>query len=161
VPEVFLNLGAGEKPLAIAQNIDLRPLPGVDMVADASKLPLPDNHDDKIIASDLLEHFPRAEVPSVLLEWKRILKSSGGVLILKTPNLRTISEMFVSGVFDAPEAARRFYANQGNLGDFHKAGWDGPYLRRLVEDAGFKIVRHIEKMDPPDETNQSLRAVKP
>lgn len=165
--EVVLNLGAGEKPLGGgAINIDIRELPGIDLVTDASKIPLPDNHADKILALDLIEHFPRAKTVEVLKEWFRLLKPGsstypGGLLIVKTPNLQTICERFVRGEIEAWECSRLIYGGQEYEGNFHHAGFDPSLFKRLAEQAGFKVVRLVEHPEPPDQNNMIVRLVKP
>lgn len=157
--EITLNLGAGEKIMANATNVDARPLPGIDLVADVSKLPLPDNHADKIIASDIVEHFQRSRTVDVLKEWHRVLKP-GGTCIVKTPNLRTICERYIAGEIPAEEASRLLYGGQEYPGNFHHAGFDVGLFSALATQAGFAVLRIVEHPDPPDENNMILRLVK-
>ena len=52
-----LNLGSGNEPLAGHVNVDRRPAPGVDVVADVQRLPFAARSVETVIASSLLEHF--------------------------------------------------------------------------------------------------------
>lgn len=59
---------------------------GRAVVADAKKLPFPDNYFDKAVSSDFFEHLSRQDNIESLKEIKRVLKPSGK-LVVKTPNL--------------------------------------------------------------------------
>jgi SAM-dependent methyltransferase len=79
-----LNLGSGNEPLPGYVNVDQRAVPGVDVVADVTELPFPDDSADEVLASSLLEHF---EDPySVLDEIHRVLGAEGSfVMRVPTP----------------------------------------------------------------------------
>jgi SAM-dependent methyltransferase len=72
---VKLNLGSGNEPLAGHVNVDRRPAPGVDVVADVQRLPFAARSVEAVIASSLLEHFD--DPYSVLDEIHRVLAPDG------------------------------------------------------------------------------------
>jgi len=74
-----LNLASGHEPRAGAVNVDLRRVPGVNVVADATRLPFPDGLFLEIHVSSLLEHF--SDPYAVLDEVHRVLRSTGRVEI--------------------------------------------------------------------------------
>jgi SAM-dependent methyltransferase len=80
-----LNLGCGAdiKPGWI--NLDSAALPGVDVVHDIEKLPLPfpDEEFEEILAQDMLEHL--TDYVPVLRDLHRILKK-GGTLAIRVPH---------------------------------------------------------------------------
>ena len=94
-----LNLGCGDFPKSGFLNVDLRPLPGVDVVHDLSKLPYPFESEqfDRIEADHVLEHLP--EVFSVMRELHRLL-TPGGRLLVRVPHF--------SRGFSHPEHKRGF-----------------------------------------------------
>ena len=51
---------------------------------DACALPFPDGRFDKVVAQHLIEHFD--DTKRVLMEWRRVLKPKG-VLVIVTPNI--------------------------------------------------------------------------
>jgi len=75
-----LNLGCGRNIKKGWVNLDCANIPGVDVVHDIEKLPLPFNDEefDKIFCEDILEHI---EYIPVLKDLYRILKPSGNVKI--------------------------------------------------------------------------------
>lgn len=82
-----LNLGCGHHirpPTEGWVNLDIAKLPGVDIVWDIEKLPLPfkDSEFDEILAEDILEH---TEYIPVLRDLHRILKT-GGKLAIRVPH---------------------------------------------------------------------------
>lgn len=152
-----LNIGAGSDIKSGMVNIDIRPLPGIDKVLDARKLPYGDNTVDRIIAIDIIEHFGRNEVADVLKEWNRVLKP-GGTLIFRTPDLHLIMEEYLSAHIDGWEACRRIFGNQDYPENTHKCIFDINILHQLLENqCNFKVVT----IGPTtDRRNLSCRAVK-
>ena len=55
----------------------------VDVVADGSSIPFPDNSQDFVVSSHVLEHFPNPI--SALLEWNRLIKF-GGIIFMIIPH---------------------------------------------------------------------------
>ena len=158
-----LNLGCGGRVLKGEGwvNIDTRDLPGVDLRCDASKLPYGDGAVDLIQGLDILEHFPRLKVESVLREWHRVLKN-GGELIVKCPNLDAIIEEYRAKRIPADELIRLIYGRQEDEdpANFHKTGFTPESLRSVLRRVGFEIIRHRERMDGDDWKNQIIRVRK-
>lgn len=80
-----LNLGCGRDIRSGFVNLDQTPLPGVDVVHDLGRLPLPfgDGAFDEILCQDILEHL-HDYVP-LLGELHRIL-APGGRLVMRVPH---------------------------------------------------------------------------
>jgi len=79
-----LNLGCGKDIRKECINMDIINLPGVDVVHDIEKLPLPFEAEefDEIICMDILEHI---EYTKTMKELHRILKK-GGTLKIRVPH---------------------------------------------------------------------------
>jgi SAM-dependent methyltransferase len=75
-----LNLGCGDDILDGFVNVDIAPLPGVDLVHDLSDLPLPfeDESVSEIVCRDVLEHL---DYVPVLRDLHRILRPAGTIWI--------------------------------------------------------------------------------
>ena len=84
-PSRKLNVGCGHEARAGWINLDLAPLPGVDVVHDLDDQPLPfeDETFDYIECIDILEHVK--ELPDVMRELHRIL-APGGCLHIEGPH---------------------------------------------------------------------------
>lgn len=84
MPIKKLNLGCGGDIKEGYINLDSKKLPGVDVVWDIEKLPLPFQNEefDEILANDILEHV---EYIPVLKDLHRILKQ-GGKLAIRVPH---------------------------------------------------------------------------
>jgi SAM-dependent methyltransferase len=79
-----LNLGCGTDIRNGWVNLDIAELPGVDVVHDINKLPLPFGEDefDYILCNDILEHL---DYIPIMKELHRILRTDG-VLEIKVPH---------------------------------------------------------------------------
>jgi SAM-dependent methyltransferase len=79
-----LNLGCGHFILPGWVNVDVASLPGVDVVHDLNKLPLPFENEsvDEILCDDVLEHL---DYPPILKDCHRIL-IAGGKLRVHVPH---------------------------------------------------------------------------
>jgi SAM-dependent methyltransferase len=79
-----LHLGCGTIILPDYVNVDLLPLPGIDVVHDLAVLPWPfeDGQFDEVIAIDIIEHLP--SVVKTMEEIHRITKPNAKVII-RTP----------------------------------------------------------------------------
>ncbi len=79
-----LNVGCGKDIRSGWINLDAHQLPGVDIVHDIEKEPLPfeDNTFDFVLCRNILEHI---EYIPVMKELHRIMKS-GGSLIIRVPH---------------------------------------------------------------------------
>jgi SAM-dependent methyltransferase len=80
-----LNLGCGTDIRPGFVNLDSAALPGVDVVHDLNRLPLPleDGAFVEVVCQDVLEHLP--EWPQVVGEIHRVLRP-GGRLVMRSPH---------------------------------------------------------------------------
>ena len=83
-----LDLGSAESPYAplIGRrlSVDIRPFPGVGVLADASSLPFRESSFSNVLCTELLEHVPRPE--RIVSEIHRVL-GPDGILIVTVPFL--------------------------------------------------------------------------
>lgn len=78
--KIIINLGSGIKRLhPEIINLDIFPFNNVDLVTDATKLPIRDNSVDMIITESTLEHIPDAD--RAIKEICRVVKTGGYVFI--------------------------------------------------------------------------------
>ena len=82
---LIVNIGSGTKRIrSDVLNLDILPLPNVDIVAEATKLPFRDNSLDMVISEATLEHLP--EPQKAIAEIRRVLKP-GGLVYATAPFL--------------------------------------------------------------------------
>lgn len=155
-PKRVLSIGCGNKAVKGQINLDLRKLEGVNIVADASRLPFREGSFDLVLAFDVLEHFGRLEIDDVLLEWHRILKTDGELRV-KTPNLETIILRYFRGEISSFELARLLYGTQDYKENLHSFGFTPDSLQLLLLNAGFKSVK-IKNLYDNDINNMLARA---
>lgn len=116
----------------------------VDMLCDVTKLP--DVRVDEIVAVQILEHFPIAQIPGILKHWRERC----GVLLLTVPD---VMKTATGGKEKLPDdfIIRHLYGTQKNEYHFHKSGFTPSTLRKFLNDAGFATVnfRKFIKHDYP------------
>lgn len=125
--------------------------------------PLPDEYADELHAMHVIEHFFEWESPFVLLEWKRLLKS-GGKLILELPNIQAAARNMLEGM--KPQMWRfAFYGDGSHKDPFmcHKFGYTPISIMAAVETAGFEKVQILPPQTHGPRPNRDMRveAIKP
>jgi ubiquinone/menaquinone biosynthesis C-methylase UbiE len=135
--EKIAYLGCGEYPMKGVINVDIRPLPGVDVVADVKKLPFADGELDGVASRNLIEHFDRFEIKDVLKEWVRVVKPSGFVQF-ETVDMGAAMDMWreipTENLLDC------FYGAQTYPENYHKMLMTMPILEELLREGGLKVV---------------------
>ena len=141
-----LHLGCAAKALTGFINVDIRDMPGVDMIDDISRLKkFLDDSADLIYVSHVLEHFGRREYKEVLRRWHAVLKD-GGVLRIAVPDFEKIVEHYNEN--HNLELLRGFlYGGQNYAQNYHYCTWDFETLSKDLISVGFKEVRKYEWRD--------------
>lgn len=130
---------------------------------DALNLPYKDGEIDNIYTSHLLEHFSLKEAQSALVEWKRVLKE-GGRLVINVPDMEWAAQAILalcdrkhpnlgndkidSDLFNTLEMLMEvIYGNQDHEGEFHKSGYTVSIIENMFKKVGLKcdsIIREYE-----------------
>jgi predicted SAM-dependent methyltransferase len=95
-------------------------------------IPLPDGCADELFAGHILEHVAEYEALSLVLEWKRLLKT-GGRLILELPNIEAAARNLLAGM--EPQMWRFAFYGDGSHKDpfmLHKFGYTPKSVKELV-----------------------------
>lgn len=153
----YLNLGCGTDKFFDCINIDCRKECNPDLVCDIKDLPYDPNSIDGIYALDVLEHIPRDLILSTLVSWRKILKVDG-FLILRLPDIKSISEKYLKGKIDANEFSRLIYGGQedNDFANFHKSGFDEKTLTKILKRMRFKKLKEIIEI-PCNDNNMLLK----
>jgi len=142
-----LNVGCGRDVRDKYENLDLHFEHSQVKKVDVRHLLYDDASVDEVIASDILEHFPRLEWKSVVAEWWRVLKP-GGALVVQFPDMIELSKVLqgATTIEEWEKWNRRIFGGQGDgvgsgEGLFHYSGFSSWYLREhLRATFGAKIV---------------------
>ncbi len=134
---VRLNLGAGEKPLDGYVNVDFRPLPGIDVVADVRRLPFEPGTVDEIASAHLVEHFRQHQLETVILPYWGSLLAPEGRLRIVCPNWAVMIEQLNRGELSFTDFKTVTFGLQDYSGDDHFAMYSPETLTAVLERAGF------------------------
>jgi predicted SAM-dependent methyltransferase len=132
-----LHIGSGRERLEGWTNMDIQPLPGVDVVADVTK-GLRFTEVEAIFAEHFLEHLAIGDAVQFLLEAWRVLVP-GGWLRLSTPNLDWVWSTHYR--LDLEDGAKREAAlglNRAFHGWRHRFLWNRELLGEALGACGFE-----------------------
>jgi len=140
---VKLNLGCGTIAEEGYINIDIRDLPGVDIVhdvADLSDLKL--KAVDYILADDVLEHFPQREAETVLAHWISLLLL-GGVIEIRCPDILHAVEVAESDEW----LIQLIYGGQDYPQNFHRSGYTLATMKKLLEKNHMEVISEEQTIE--------------
>lgn len=134
---VRLNVGCGHKPDANRLNVDMRELPGVDIVATVETLPFDPRSVQEIYSAHVLEHFPLEQLRRrILPAWTQLLRA-GGQLRAVVPDAQAMLEAHARGEFDFEALRLVLFGGQEYEGDFHFNMFTPASLTDLLVEQGF------------------------
>lgn len=149
---IKLNLGCGGKILPSSEgwvNIDIRDLPGVDIVMDLEKCKFPyeNNSIDHVMLQDAFEHLYRAIHEEFLEELFRILKPLG-TIYFQMPDLCVAAKRYLD-ILENPSELQHaltseqfadiLYGGYDYSANVHKWGYDVYSLTKLLDKARFIV----------------------
>lgn len=157
-----LNIGSGSKRIDGYLGVDIVPFPNVDIVSSAWALPCEDSSIDEILSEHMIEHLTFEEFNKSIVEWYRVLKENG-CLIIECPDLLGICREFISSNdFNRYVSFKgywpliaHFYGHQrGNspeekFGQIHKSGYTQEHLEFHLKGVGFTSFTN----EPPKKCN--------
>jgi hypothetical protein len=136
-----INLGCGHLPLEGYINIDSRDLPGVDIVAEARDLPLPDASVQEIFVPHILQHFPQEELRLQLLPYWHGLLMKDGAFRAVVPDGEAMLTAVAAGQYPFEDFREALFGTQGYSGAFHHNLFTPDSLKGLLQEAGYCDVR--------------------
>lgn len=132
-----LNIGCGHIPLEGYVNVDVRELPGVDVVAEATRLPFDPGTVSEVFCAHLLEHFPEEQLKREVLPYWRSLLREGGELRCVVPDAASMIERFSKGGMPFEDLREVTFGGQDYDGDFHYTMFSPESLKGILAEAGF------------------------
>jgi SAM-dependent methyltransferase len=146
----WIELGGGPAHDTYHPNVDIRPLPGVDVVSDLEKSPLPfhDEHADRIKMIHVINHLRADTAVRVLKDCLRILRPGGSLFIMVTDIEFVMKRILEDGMRDCWLTC--IYGTRGNTyeADFHYWGYTQESLSMLLKTIGFTDVKLCGHMNP-------------
>lgn len=142
-----LNIGCGDKifknigPYPCI-NVDIRNLDGIDLICDVKSLPFSNESFDRVLASDIIEHFPIADTNDLLREWVRVLKVDGNMKF-RTPSLKWASTEYLR-TGDAKFVSWHLYGGQDYPSNFHYVIFDREWLLSLCKEFNLHEIDYKE-----------------
>ncbi len=157
-----LNLGCGDKPLPSYINVDIVAAYKPDVVGNVARLSFAhDEEYDLVRASHVLEHFGHEESRRVLMEWRRVLRP-GGYLVICCPDYTRLSwrAILCPDGFDIYATKYNASEHQGWVSGLfaldlppelrHKAVFTERSLRHFLEHTGFSVIgRQVYQVEHP------------
>lgn len=139
----IVELGGGET-CVFRPNVDVRPGPTVDIVADFNNpLPIPDKSYDGVYSSYNIEHMSWRKVKQFISEIYRIL-DDGGVVFVITANLYEQCKSLIKEDWVEDDICRLFggqnYSGNDWISNAHYCGFSPNYAVKLFREAGFSTV---------------------
>lgn len=142
----IIELGGGPGGSAMFHpNLDCRPGPGVDIVADLNEpLPVEKNEYDGVFCKFMIEHISRRKIRNFIAEVHRILKP-GGRAVFVTANLLEQARMIAEAPALTDDHVGMIFGDQNYSGDdwranAHYTGFSPESAGRLFREAGFEQV---------------------
>ena len=128
-----LDLGAGPR-----SPDGYTPVGNAHAIKQIYPLPYGDGSVDAIRASHVLEHFPTAQVQTVVDDWVRAL-APGGELKIAVPDFDQIARMHLDGA-DAPIEGY-VVGGQSDDADYHRSVFTARKLKAVLAEAGLALIR--------------------
>ena len=157
-----VNLGCGHLPLDGYVNVDMRELPGVDVVAGLDDLPFEPGSLGEVFSAHVMEHFTVDELTARLLpHWTELL-APGGEFRAVVPDGPAMAASLVAGTTSFEEYSAVLMGGQEYLGDFHLSVFSAESLGALLTSAGLVDVEVVATARPLDICfEMELRARRP
>ena len=138
--ELYLHLGCGRIDHPKFVNVDAVPFPHVHYVRGLEDLsPIAGDAAALVYACHCLEHFSYPSVPTILTEWRRVLRP-GGILRLSVPDFDRLLAIYRAHD-DVTDIQAALLGGQDSRYNYHKAVFTRRSLGDMLVSAGFHDVR--------------------
>lgn len=143
-----LHIGCGAQILSNYVNIDIRRVPGVDVVAKAWELGMYANGSiDEIFSRHMIEHLTLIQARLAFEEWHRVLRPEGHIELicpdrdyhiwqLLHPNDKS---QFNPAWTNRQHGLAGLHGWQSYPGDVHQWSWTKEEIRPELDNLGFKV----------------------
>ncbi len=143
--DVKIHLGPESVIIDGYINIDIRQLPGVDLVADINDLSfIAANSICQIYSSHTLEHISHQKIYSVLQHWFRIIRPNGS-LILSVPDFDKIISIYNQTGQQIEYIKSPLMGEQDHDYNMHYSVFNRSYLEEILLEIGFSSVKDLTR----------------
>ena len=140
-----LHLGCGKRRIPGYTNVDINQSDSVDLVCDISNLPYCENSVDMIYSCAVIEHFSRNKWKEVLSHWHSLLVP-GGMLRISTADFESVCKEYFENK-NIEDLLGLVVGGQRDTYDFHGMVFDYEYLKKGLEECGFRTIRRYCRED--------------
>lgn len=152
-----LEVGGGDRPY-FRPNLDCRPLPTVDIVADLNEpWPVEGETYDGIFGHYIIEHISWRKVRQFITEMHRILRPTGTAVMI-TANLLEQARKLAETPEWSDELVCMVFGDNDYPENTHRSGFSPQYATKLFREAGFHEITIFEH--PHCKTNMIIQARK-
>lgn len=152
-----LEIGGGAFP-RFHPNMDVRPIPTVDIVANLEEMfPIENESFMTVVGYYILEHISWRSIPHFIIECHRILKP-GGKVVFPVPNTLEQCKVAINTEVWTSEISNMLYGGQDYSDNTHKTALAPAYAVNLFQNHGFHTV--IVHRHPVTSTDMIIEAVK-
>jgi predicted SAM-dependent methyltransferase len=134
---VRLNLGCGHIALKGYINVDVRELPGVDIVTEAGILPFAPDSVCEIFSSHMLEHFPQEDLTRRLLPYWLQLLAPGGTFRAIVPDSEALVSRLADGSYSFEDFREVLFGGEDHGGNLHYNLFTPELLTNILRSSGF------------------------
>lgn len=138
-----LHIGCGRRRIKNFVNVDIDPEVKPDLILDCSKQLPWRNEVDLILSIHNIEHYEKKDIPQILKNWYDALKPNGE-LYISTPDFKAVCTNYITNNSDMRLYQGFLVGGQRNDFDQHHIIFDFDYLKKYLEETGFK---NIERYD--------------
>lgn len=158
--DTIAELGGGEHPFLIqvpqikSVNIDIRELPGVDIVRDLEGDFSDIGPFDGILAKYIAEHISWPKIPHFFEECFKILKPGSVALFVVPDTYKQIQKIMMKTAEEINmDDSCLLFGGQDHKDNSHKVLFSRPFITKLLKEAGFSTV---EIEDHPNAESQDM-----
>jgi predicted SAM-dependent methyltransferase len=155
-----LHIGAGDKYWPGWVNCDA--YGDQDVVTDCRKLPFDADYADELQAIHFIEHVPRMDVDNMMMDWHRVLKR-GGKLVIEVPCLNKMAQRILDGERNIRLTTLGMFGDPRDPkpGMMHQWAYTKEELTEILSQAGFADVQYMEPKFHLPQRDMRIEAVKP
>ena len=155
-----LHVGSGDKTWPGFVNCDLHA--EADVNTDCKRLPFEANSVDEIHAIHFVEHIPRLELENMLIDWHRVLKP-GGKVVIEVPCLNKMAQLIVDGEKNMRLTLLGMFGDPRDPkpGMMHQWAYTKEELMESLMQCGFDKVEVMEPVFHMVARDMRLEGVKP